>query len=54
MQGLRCHFMSVSDKSPTKLEVTSRHAHSCLLGRKALNQTHIRRISTEKDFNFPK
>ena len=46
--------MSVSNKSPTKLEVTSRHEHTCLLGRKALNQTNIRRISTEKDLNFPK
>ena len=27
----------MSGKSPTKLEVTSRHDHSCLLGRKASN-----------------
>ena len=27
MQGL-CHFISISSKSPTKLEVTSRHDHS--------------------------
>ena len=27
-------------KSPMKLEVTSRHDHSCLLGRKALKQTN--------------
>ena len=40
MQGLRCHFISLSGKSPTKLEVTSRHDHSCLLGRKASNQTN--------------
>ena len=25
MQGLRCHFILMSGKSPTKLEVTSRH-----------------------------
>ena len=25
MQGLRCHFISMSGKSPTKLEVMSRH-----------------------------
>ena len=30
----------MSGKSPTKLEVTSRHDHSCLLGRKASNQTN--------------
>ena len=40
MQGLRCHFISVSGKSPTKLEVTSRHDLSCLLGRKASNKTN--------------
>ena len=40
MQGLRCHFISVSGKSPTKLEVKSRHDLSCLLGRKASNQTN--------------
>ena len=40
MQGLRCHFISVSGKSPIKLEVTSRYDHSCLLGRKASNQTN--------------
>ena len=28
-------------KSPTKLEVTSRHDHSCLLGRKASNQSKL-------------
>ena len=27
-------------KSPMKLEVTSRHDHSCLLGRKASKQTN--------------
>ena len=25
MQDLRCHYISMSGKSPTKLEVTSRH-----------------------------
>ena len=40
VQGLRCHFISMSGKSPMKLEVTSRHDHSCLLGRKASNQTN--------------
>ena len=39
MQGLRCHFISMSGKSPTKLEVTSQHDLSCLLGRKASSQT---------------
>ena len=32
-QDLRCHFILMSGKSPTKLEVTSRHDHICLLGR---------------------
>ena len=40
MQGLRCHFISMPGKSPMKLEVTSRHDHSCLLGRKASKQTN--------------
>ena len=39
VQGLRCHFISMAGKSPMKLEVTSRHDHSCLLGRKASKQT---------------
>ena len=39
VQGLRCHFISIPGKSPMKLEVTSRHDHSCLLGRKASKQT---------------
>ena len=39
VQGLRCHFFSMPGKSPMKLEVTSRHDHSCLLGRKASKQT---------------
>ena len=34
VQGLRCHFISMPGKSPMKLEVTSRHDHSCLLGPK--------------------
>ena len=38
VQGLRCHFISMPGKSPMKLEVTSRHDHSCLLGRKASKQ----------------
>ena len=38
VQGLRCHFISMPGKSPMKLEVTSRHDHSCLLGRKASNK----------------
>ena len=37
MQGLRCHFISMSGKSPTKSEMTSRHYHSCLQGRKGSN-----------------
>ena len=42
--GISCrawgvHLISVSGKSPTKLEVTSRHDLSCLLGRNASNQT---------------
>ena len=40
VQGLRCHFISMPGKSPMKLEVTSRHDHSCLLGRKASKQTN--------------
>ena len=40
VQGLRCHFISMPGKSPIKLEVTSRHDHSCLLGRKASKQTN--------------
>ena len=39
VQGLRCHFISMPGKSPMKLEVTSRHDHSCLLGCKASKQT---------------
>ena len=38
VQGLRFHFISMPGKSPMKLEVTSRHDHSCLLGRKASKQ----------------
>ena len=55
MQGLRCHFISMSSKSPTKLKVTSRHDHSCLLGRiLASNQTNksiftIRYILSQTD-----
>ena len=33
MRGLRCHFISMSNKFPLKLEVTSRHDHE------ASNQT---------------
>ena len=40
MQDLRCHFISMSGKSATKLEVTSRHDNSCVLGRKASTQTN--------------
>ena len=40
VQGLRCHFISMPGKSPMKLEVTSRHDHSCLLGSKASKQTN--------------
>ena len=40
VQGLRCHLISMPGKSPMKLEVTSRHDHSCLLGRKASKQTN--------------
>ena len=40
VQGLRCNFISMPGKSPMKLEVTSRHDHSCLLGRKASKQTN--------------
>ena len=40
VQCLRCHFISMPGKSPMKLEVTSRHDHSCLLGRKASKQTN--------------
>ena len=39
MQCLSWHFISMSGKSPTKLEVKSLHDHSCLLGHKASNQT---------------
>ena len=42
VQGLRCHFISMPGKSPMKLEVTSRHDHSCLLGRKASKQTNYK------------
>ena len=38
VQGLRFHFISMRGKSPMKLEVTSRHDHICLLGRKASKQ----------------
>ena len=34
-------FISMSSKSPTELEVTSRIDHSCLLGSKPSNQTKI-------------
>ena len=44
VQGLRCHFISMPGKSPMKLEVTSRHDHSCLLGRKASKQTNKQRL----------
>ena len=44
VQGLRCHLISMSGKSPMKLEVTSRHDHSCLLGRKASKQTKLKRF----------
>ena len=44
VQGLRCHFISMPGKSPMKLEVTSRHDHSCLLGRKASKQTKQKNI----------
>ena len=40
MQGLRCHFISMLGKSPTKLDVTSRYDHSCLMGHKASTQTN--------------
>ena len=33
--------MSMLGKSPTKVEVMSEHDHSCLVGRKASNQTNI-------------
>ena len=46
VQGLRCHFISMPGKSPMKLEVTSRHDHSCLLGRKASKQTNKQNCST--------
>ena len=39
MQGLVCHFISMLGKSPTKLEVTFRYDHSCLMGHKASTQT---------------
>ena len=44
VQGLRCHFISMPGKSPMKLEVTSRHDHSCLLGRKTSKQTFFTAI----------
>ena len=44
VQGLRCHFISMQGKSPMKLEVTSRHDYSCLLGRKASKQTNKQNI----------
>ena len=40
MQGFRCHFITMPGKSPIKLEVMSRHDHSCLRGRNASNQTN--------------
>ena len=40
VQGFRCHFISMPGKSPMKLELTSRHDHSCLLGLKASIQTN--------------
>ena len=58
VQGLRCHFISMPGKSPMKLEVTSRHDHSCLLGRKASKQTNKtiinEKMSIQKitSFNF--
>ena len=54
VQGLRCHFISMPGKSPMKLEVTSRHDHSCLLGRKAskqTKQTNSHRCCREMYFN---
>ena len=47
VQGLRCHFISMPGKSPMKLEVTSRHDHSCLLGRKASKQTNKQKAHKE-------
>ena len=35
-----CQFISMSGKSPTKLKLTSRHDHTCLLESKASNQTN--------------
>ena len=54
VQGLRCHFISMPGKSPMKLEVTSRHDHSCLLGRKASKQTNKQTITSiwEERANF--
>ena len=49
VQGLRCHFISMPGKSPMKLEVTSRHVHSCLLGRKASKQTNKQTSSVSKN-----
>ena len=48
VQGLRCHFISMPGKSPMKLEVTSRHDHSCLLGRKASKQTNKQTLGPAK------
>ena len=50
VQGLRCHFISMSGKSPMKLEVTSRHDHSCLLGRKASKQTIYFKIFVRRSY----
>ena len=53
VQGLRCHFISMPGKSPMKLEVKSRHDHSCLLGRKASKQTNKRFLLIEcRGFNL--
>ena len=54
MQGLKCHFISLSGKSLTKLVVTSRHDHSCLLGRKTSNQTNEDIIVKEIGFLYQK
>ena len=40
MQCLGWHFIPMSGKNPTKLEVMSRHDNSCLLGRKVSEQTN--------------
>ena len=42
MQGLWCHFIPMSDKSLTKLGVTSRHGYSCLLGHEASKQSRCK------------